>query len=206
MAHTVQPPEASTSMPTTPTDQRATARPAYKAPACFRGDAQLPVGHADAKTEAIGNALVAADEKTPVLRLLSQAWLDAASAHPAETRQLADDIEQNLKVAAQQPQPDTEQLVDVAVQAAVQAVTASLAGLQTNPTDVAKRLHRSIDNAQGWHLAEVGGHDEVVAYSNSRLGCAIDAMADTLKASRDKVLTVRALRSALELVISEAGL
>jgi hypothetical protein len=89
---------------------------------------------------------------------------------------------------------------------AMAAVTQSLTGLTTNPTDVAKLLHRSIDNAQGWHLAEVGGHEEVVAYSNSRFGCAIDAMADALAASRDKGLTVRALRSALELVITEAGL
>jgi hypothetical protein len=289
-----------------------TARPArIKVPACFRGDTPLPADDPDAKTEAIGYALVAADEKAPALRALSQAWLDVASFHPAATRQAAELVAQNLTAvasalqAAEQPMectnlayvtgitsrlaagivnaariaadprlsdperrvtpPDADdwfrymheaevmdaassdgvggdvgipqdafhqrrllalvqsyaqvwgvghgrtvkaeyaaQLADAAAFLAAEAVTASLDGLETNPHDVSKRLHRTTDNAQGQHLAKVGDHEEVQAYADSRFSSAIDAMADALKASANPGRMALALRTALDMAIREA--
>lgn len=97
------------------------------------------------------------------------------------------------------------QLADTAAFLAAEAVTASLAGLQTNPHDVADRLHRAIDNAQGWHLAEVGGHSEPQAYADSRLHTATLAAHDALRASSSTARMARALRTALDMVIDEAS-
>ncbi|MEW2518157.1 DUF6907 domain-containing protein [Actinacidiphila alni] len=96
--------------------------------------------------------------------------------------------------------------VAVATSVVMRAVTSSLAGLTTNPTDVAKQLHRSIDNAQGWHLAEVGAHSEAQAYASSRFTTAVDAMADALGAAEDRSQMARALTTALGMVLGEKGL
>jgi hypothetical protein len=121
---------------------------------------------------------------------------------PAACRQVLDRIE-----AEKLPAPEragTASLVDTAADLVVKAVTASLAGLQTNPRDVAERLHRAIDNAQGWHLAEVGDHCEAQAYADSRLGTAITAMADAMGAAFNPRRMETALRNALDMVIEEA--
>lgn len=97
------------------------------------------------------------------------------------------------------------QLADAAALLTTEAVTASLAGLDTNPHDAADRLHRAIDNAQGWHLAEVGGHGEPDAYADSRLSTAILAMSDAMGATSYPAQMARALRSAVDLVIAEAN-
>jgi hypothetical protein len=120
---------------------------------------------------------------------------------PAACRQVLDRIE-----AEKQPAPEragTASLVETTSQLVRDAVTASLAGPQTNPRDVAQRLHRDIDNAQGWHLAEVGDHAESVAYADSRLATAVDAMADAMKATDHPQRMARALRNALDMVIEE---
>ncbi|MFF7192676.1 hypothetical protein ACFZAM_03020 [Streptomyces sp. NPDC008079] len=95
------------------------------------------------------------------------------------------------------------ELVASATSVVTQAVTASLARLKTNPNDVSKQLHRSIDNAQGWHLAEVGGQEETEAYASSRFSSAVDAMADALGATENQDVMARGLRTALDMVISE---
>jgi hypothetical protein len=145
----------------------------------------------------------------------SDADLDAAGA----TR-LIGDLEQLLPrlramrdvLAGQKADAHPEQretagaagLVDAAVDLAVQAVSASLAGLHTNPRTVAERLHTAIDNAQGWHLAEVGGHSEVEAYASSRFATAVEAMTHAMGATDHPQRMAGALRSALDMVIGEA--
>lgn len=97
----------------------------------------------------------------------------------------------------------TAQLTDAAAFLTTQAVSVSLNGLQTNPHDVADRLHRTIDNAQGWHLAEVGDHSEAQAYADSRFSSAALAMADAMKASTTPARMALALRTALDMVLAE---
>lgn len=99
----------------------------------------------------------------------------------------------------------TEQLIRAAEHLVREAVTASLAGLDTNPHDAADRLHRAIDNAQGRHLAEVGGHDEAQAYADSRLSTASIAAEDAMKATGHPAQMARALRTTVDMVIAEAG-
>lgn len=99
------------------------------------------------------------------------------------------------------PAPD---LTEVAEAAAVQAVTASLAGVDTNPHDVADRLHRAVDRAQAAHLAEVGNHSPEQAYASTRFHSVIQAMTDAMEAAPDKDLMAVALRTALDMVIREA--
>jgi hypothetical protein len=95
-------------------------------------------------------------------------------------------------------------MVDAVERLAMDAVSASLAGLRTNPRDVAQRLHRAVDNAQGWHLAGVGDHSEAAAYADARFSTAVDAMADAISASAVPARMADSLRSALDMVIGEA--
>lgn len=97
----------------------------------------------------------------------------------------------------------TAQLTAAAGFLATEAVTTSLAGLETNPHDTADRLHCAIDEAQAAHLAKVGDHTPGNAYADSRFSSAVQAMADAVQGSSDLDRTARALRTALDMVVAE---
>lgn len=86
-----------------------------------------------------------------------------------------------------------------------EAVSHSLAGLETNPHDVSDQLHRAVDRAQAAHLAKVGGHTPEKAYQDSRFSSSVQAMADAMEYSADPAGTARALWTALDMVIREAA-
>lgn len=96
------------------------------------------------------------------------------------------------------PPPDRVTAAEVAVD---EAVAGALAGLRTNPHEVADRLHRAIDRAYAEHLVDIlpSVYTEDSAYSNERFCTAERAMADAVKYSRDPALTVTGLRAALDL-------
>lgn len=99
-----------------------------------------------------------------------------------------------------------ENAVAAATDAIRAAVTMALAGLTTNPRDVANQLHQAIDDAQAEHLAKptVGDMSLEEAESAEAVSTAWEAMARALAASSDPGLTARALRGALRMVIDEA--
>lgn len=96
--------------------------------------------------------------------------------------------------------------VEVAEQAIGRAVLGSLAGLTTNPHDVADRLTTAIENAQAEHLArpEVGGFPLSEAQGHEAFHTAVVAMARSLALSANRTLTADGLRSALDMAIAEA--
>ncbi|MGW1363514.1 hypothetical protein ACWCQP_39620 [Streptomyces chartreusis] len=90
---------------------------------------------------------------------------------------------------------------------AAQTVAASLAGLTTNPRNVAELLHVAIDDAQAEHLArpEVGGFPLDEARGYEAFSTAMEAMTRALALTADRRSTARALRNALAMAIDEAG-
>ncbi|MCZ4516726.1 hypothetical protein O3Q52_53240, partial [Streptomyces sp. ActVer] len=99
-----------------------------------------------------------------------------------------------------------ENAVAAASDAIRAAVTMALAGLTTQPRDVARQLHEAIDDAQAEHLAlpTVGGMSLEEAESSEAVSTAWEAMARALASSADRDLTVGALRGALRMAVEEA--
>ncbi|MFI6662527.1 hypothetical protein ACIBL8_44280 [Streptomyces sp. NPDC050523] len=126
---------------------------------------------------------------------------------------IASDPEPEPRQRAEQAPADearehTEQATpEGAAEAAAQAVTASVAGLTTNPRHVADMLHDAIDDAQAQHLArpEVGGFPIDRARSAEAFSTAGHAMERALKLSDDPAGTAHALRMVLDMVAREAG-
>jgi hypothetical protein len=104
------------------------------------------------------------------------------------------------------PPSAADPLADAAVDRAMKAVSASLAGLQTDPHDVAQRLHRAIDRAQSAHLLEIAPetYTTETAYGNERFGTVVDALPEVMASSGDRDTTARALRNLLDMVIEES--
>ncbi|MGW0417494.1 hypothetical protein [Streptomyces sp. NPDC003015] len=96
--------------------------------------------------------------------------------------------------------------VEAAEQAIGRAVLGSLAGLATNPHDVADRLTAAIENAQAEHLArpEVGGFPVGEAQGHEAFHTAVVAMARALALSGNRTLTADGLRASLDMAIAEA--
>lgn len=97
-----------------------------------------------------------------------------------------------------------ERAILAAEHAITAAVTGSLAGLTTNPRDVAERLHQAIDEAQAEHLARVGHMSLERAESAEAFSTANSAMARALSLSVDTEGTGQGLRNALRMAIDEA--
>jgi hypothetical protein len=86
-------------------------------------------------------------------------------------------------------------------------VRASLAGLTTNPRDVAESLHTAIDDAQAEHLArpDVGGFPLDEARALEAFSTAMYATVRALALTKDVRHTARALRNMIAMCIDEAG-
>lgn len=99
-----------------------------------------------------------------------------------------------------------ENAISTAVDAITAAMTTALAGLTTNPRDVADRLHAAIDDAQAEHRAQptVGDMSLEAAESAEAFSTASEAMARALASSPDPERTARGLRHALRMAIDEA--
>lgn len=97
-----------------------------------------------------------------------------------------------------------EHTIATAVDAITEAVTGALAGLTTNPRDVAERLHTAIDDAQAEHLAHVGDMSLERAEAAEAFSTATYAMARALSLSPDPAGTALGLRTALRMSIDEA--
>jgi hypothetical protein len=99
--------------------------------------------------------------------------------------------------------------IDTAITAAVDTitttVTTALAGLTTNPRDVAERLHHAVDDAQAEHLARVGDMPYDTAVKSEAFSTATEAVTRALELSADRKGTAEALRCMLDMVIREAG-
>lgn len=114
---------------------------------------------------------------------------------------MADQVMRMQGAAVQSP---AERAAVAAEAAVTTTVTTALAGLTTNPRDVAERLHTAIDDAQAVHLAGLGVDPEE-AKSSEAFGTAVYAMVRAVDLAADPKSTARALRSALRMVIDEAG-
>ncbi|MEH0627877.1 hypothetical protein [Streptomyces stelliscabiei] len=99
-----------------------------------------------------------------------------------------------------------ENAISTAVDAITAAMTTGLAGLTTNPREVADRLHTAIDDAQAEHRARptVGDMSLEAAESAEAVSTASEAMARALASSPDPERTARGLRHALRMAIDEA--
>jgi hypothetical protein len=97
-----------------------------------------------------------------------------------------------------------ENAVSAATDAIRAAVTMSLAGLTTNPRDVAEQLHQAIEDAQAVHLARVGGVSLEEAEAAEAFSTADSAMARALRLSLEPEGTAQGLRTALRMAIDEA--
>lgn len=86
-----------------------------------------------------------------------------------------------------------------------QAIHAENDGLTTHPRTTADALHRAIDDQSARHLAKVGGHTIERARGAEAFSTAVYAMGEALKLTPDREMTVRALRTALEMAIKESG-
>jgi len=95
--------------------------------------------------------------------------------------------------------------LSAAVDAITTAVTTALAGLTTNPRDVAERLHTAIEAAQAEHLARVGDMPLDQALKSEAFTTASEAVTRALGLSTDRAGTAESLRSMLNMVIREAG-
>lgn len=99
----------------------------------------------------------------------------------------------------------TERLAaEAAVAAVTEAVTAALAGLATNPHDVAERLHMAVEDVQAGHLARVAGMSLEKAEAAEAFSTATSAMARAMSRSVDPEGTAQGLRAAVRMVIDEA--
>jgi hypothetical protein len=101
--------------------------------------------------------------------------------------------------------PPAERATIAAETAITSAMTTALAGLTTNPRDVADRLHTAIDDAQAEHLArpEVGDFTPHQARSSEAFSTATYAMARALTLAPDPASTAQALRVALNMTADE---
>ncbi|MCZ4516731.1 hypothetical protein O3Q52_53265, partial [Streptomyces sp. ActVer] len=97
-----------------------------------------------------------------------------------------------------------ERTISEATDAIRAAMTAALAGLTTNPRDVAERLQLAAEDAQAEHLARVGRMSLDKAESAEAFSTASSAMARALSLSPDPAGTARGLRNALRMAIDEA--
>lgn len=98
-----------------------------------------------------------------------------------------------------------ETAIAAATDAITTAVTTALAGLTTNPRDVAERLHRAVDDAQAEHLARVGDMPYDQAAKSEAFATTTEAAVRALELSTDRKGTAEALRCMLDMVIREAG-
>lgn len=98
-----------------------------------------------------------------------------------------------------------ETTIATAVDAITTAVTGALAGLTTNPRDIAERLHEAIDDAQAEHLAQVGDMPIDQALKSEAFATATEAAVRTLELSTDRKGTAESLRCMLDMVICEAA-
>lgn len=100
----------------------------------------------------------------------------------------------------------TERLaVEAAVATVTEALTRALAGLTTNPHDVAERLHTAVEDAQAEHLVRVGGMSLERAEAAEAFSTATSAMARAMSRSADPEGTAQGLRAALRMAIDEAA-
>ncbi|MGW0630142.1 hypothetical protein [Streptomyces sp. NPDC002758] len=104
-------------------------------------------------------------------------------------------------------EPVQAELVQRAKAAIRVAQRARLAGLTTNPHDVADELHQAIEDEQAEHLArpDVGGMPLDKARANEAFNAAHYAMERALSLSSDREQTVLGLRTVLDLLAREAG-
>jgi hypothetical protein len=136
-----------------------------------------------------------AQAKVLVILQVSRARREAAAQHPHEDVLLAGQAREHVEP------------VQAAEGAIRTALRARLAGLTTNPRDLADQLHTAIEGAQAEHLArpEVGGFALDEARGHEAFGTAVSAMARALEFSANPKSTAEGLRSALAMVIREAG-
>lgn len=98
-----------------------------------------------------------------------------------------------------------ENAISTAVDAITAAMTTALAGLTTNPHDVAERLHMAIEDAQAEHLAKptVGDMSLEEAEAAEAFSTAHYALERALRLSADVEGTARSLQWLLREVIRE---